>query len=210
MRIVVVGAAGGTGSNVVDQALAAGHDVVAVVRSPRSVPPEDRVRVVAADVMDLDAVTAAVSGGDAVICTVGPANNRKPGTVISTGVQNLIAGCRSNGVNRFVFESGLMVGDGRELSALGRLAIRTYGTVNYRLRADKRVAEAAIVASQLDWVIVRPPTLNHAPASDDYQAGPAAPVSPAKSLSHADCAAVLVKAATDSAWVRHVVNVGHR
>jgi hypothetical protein len=82
------------------------------------------------------------------------------------------------------------------------------GLVNSALKADKVLAEASITASPLDWVIVRPPILKDTPATGDCLAAPSARVSPAKAISHADCAAALVTAATESQWVRQVVNVG--
>jgi uncharacterized protein YbjT (DUF2867 family) len=82
------------------------------------------------------------------------------------------------------------------------------GFVNSALKADKVAAEASITASPLDWVIVRPPTLKHTPATGDCVAAPRARISPARAISHAECAAALVAAATESQWVGQVVNVG--
>jgi putative NADH-flavin reductase len=208
MILVVFGATGATGTNVVEQALAEGHEVVAAARRPDAMQARDRLVIEKCDVLDAGAVAAAMSGGDAVICTIGPASNRKPDTLISAGTRNILVGCVAGGINRFVFESGLMVSHGRELSTSGRFAVRMAGFVYSGLKADKVIAEAAITASPLDWVIVRPPNLKHAPATGDCIAAPAARISPAKAISHADCAAALVKAATEPQWVRQVVNVG--
>jgi len=208
MRVVVFGATGGTGTNVVGQALAAGHEVVAAVRRPAAVQARDRLAIVQCDVLDAAAVAAAMTGGDAVICTIGPASNRKPGTLISVGTRNLHAGCMGGGINRFVFESGIMVSDGHELSASGRFAIRMAGLIYSGLKADKVIAEASITASPLDWVIVRPPTLRHGPATGQFIAAPAARVAPSKAIPHADCAAALIKAVTEPQWIKQVVNIG--
>jgi len=208
MMLVVFGATGATGTNVVERALAEGHDVVAAVRRPDAVQARDRLAIKECDVLDAAAVAAAMSGGDAVICTIGPASDRKPGTLISAGTRNILAGCVAGRINRLVFESELIVSDGHELSTSGRFAVRMAGVVYSRLKADKVLAEAAITASPLDWVIVRPPTLKHAPATNDYLAAPAAPVSPLKAISHADCAAALVTATSGPQWIRQVVNVG--
>jgi uncharacterized protein YbjT (DUF2867 family) len=208
VKLVVFGATGRTGSQVVGRALALGYDVVAPTRRPDAVSPRDRLVVVECDALDAAAVAAAMTNGDAIICTIGPTNNRKPGTLISDGVRNLIDGCITAGISRFVFESGMLVGDGRELSATGRLAIRMAGAFYPALKADKILAEAAITASALDWTIVRPPNLNDDPAADNYIAAPAARINPTKSISHADCATALVTAATGVQWTKRVVNVG--
>jgi putative NADH-flavin reductase len=208
MKIVVFGATGGTGKNVVERALAAGHDVVAVARRPESVPPRDKLTVHKGDVLDAASVAAALVGADAVVCAIGPASNSQPGTLISEGTQNIIAGCAQTGVRRVVFESGMITSNGQELSLLGRFAVGVFGRVYPKLKADKVIAEAALSSSNLDWVIVRPPALGHGPATGQYLAGPGARIMPAKTLSHADCAEALLKAAVDPAWVKQIVNVG--
>lgn len=208
MKIVVFGATGGTGKNVVERALAGGHEVVAVARKPEAVAARDRLVVHKGDVLDAASVVLALAGADAVICAIGPSSNSKPGTLISEGLKNLVAGCTKTGVHRLVFESGIMVSDGSELSLLGRLAIKIFGGIFSKLRAEKVIAEASLTGSGLDWVIVRPPTLDHGPFTGTCVAAPRARIVPAKAISHADCAAVLLKAATEPAWSKQVVNVG--
>jgi putative NADH-flavin reductase len=208
MKIVVFGATGGTGKNVVERALEAGHEVVAVARKPEAVPAKDHLVVKQGDVLDTASAAAAIAGADAVICAIGPASNGNPGTLISEGTKNIVAGCEKAGVKRVVFESGMITSDRSELSFLGGAATGLFGMIYPKLKADKVVAEAALMNSKLDWVIVRPPALSHTPATGKYLAAPRARVMPAKSLSHADCAAVLVKAATDAEWVKQIVNVG--
>ena len=208
MKIVVFGATGGTGKNVVEVALAKNHDVVAVARRPEAIASKDRLEVKKGDVLDAASTAAAIVGADAVICAIGPASNSNPGTLISVGTRHIVDGCEKAGVRRFVFESGIMVSDGSELSFLGRTAVQLFGMIFPKLRADKVIAEASITNSKLDWVIVRPPALAHTPPTGQYLAGPRARVMPAKALSHADCADALLRAATEVAWVKQVVNVG--
>ncbi len=209
MKIVVFGATGGTGKEVVTRALR-DHDVVAVARRPEAVTAKhDRLRVVKGDVLDAASVAAAMTGADAVISTIGPANNKEPGTLISQGVEHMIVACKHTGVQRFVFESGLMVGDGRGLSLFGRLGVAVFRRLNAKLCADKRIAELAIQHSALDWVIVRPVTLVDAPARGDYKFGIDARLNPAKKLSHADTADFLVRVSEDPKFVRTIQDVGH-
>ena len=206
--MLVFGATGGTGKNVVDVALAKGHQVVALARRPEAVAARERLTVLKGDVLDAASLAPAFAGVDAVISAIGPASNAKPGTLISEGVKNMLAACAAARVRRFVFESGMICSDGSELSVFGSLAVRAFRGIFPKLHADKRVAEEAIQASALDWVIVRPPALKHAPATGRYTAGPRARIFPGSSLSHADCADCLVRAASEPAWVKQVVNVG--
>jgi putative NADH-flavin reductase len=208
MKIAVFGATGSTGTQVVERALAAGHEVVAVARRPESISPRERLVVKKGDVLEPESVAQAVAGVQAVISAIGPPKNSQPGTLISVGTQNIVESCERSGVRRLVMESGMIAGDGSELSLLGRWAIAIFGAIFPKLRADKLVAEATVSRSKLDWVIVRPPNLNHGPATGRYLAGPRARILPAKGISHADCAEALIKAATEPTWVKQIVNVG--
>jgi uncharacterized protein YbjT (DUF2867 family) len=208
MRITVFGATGGTGRQVVERALALGHDVVAVARRPEAVTPASRLTVHAGDVLDPASVARAVDGSDAVIICIGPTKNFSPGTIVSEGLSNIIAGCRRAGVERIVFQSGILMSDGAELSTPNRLAIRVLRRIYAKACADKAIAERALRQSDLDWVIVRASGLRHAPATLKYSAGPGARISPLLALPYADCADCLVRATSEPTWARHIINVG--
>ncbi len=209
MKLVVFGATGGTGRNVAKRALALGHDVVAVARRPEAVDlRHERLRVHKADAADAAAVAAALDRADCAVIAVGPADNKKPGTVISSCAKNVVAGAEQQSVSRVVLESGLMMTDGAELSFVGRIMIKLYRSTVRALYEDKRIAEAAVTGSGREWVIVRPPNLEHQPARGDYIAGPRMRVRPTKPLTHADCADCLVRAAVGE-WTGEIVNVGY-
>jgi putative NADH-flavin reductase len=208
MKLVVFGATGGTGKQIVLRAVDAGHDVVAVARRPEAIIATGATAV-KGDVLDAASVGAAIAGADAVLSAIGPSNNKQPGTVISGGVANMLAACASAGVRRFVFESGLMVGDGRGLSWLNRTALGMFRRLNRALFDDKCLAEQAIRDSALDWVIVRPVALVDAPATGSYRTGIDIRLAVAKKLSHADVADFMVKSATDASVVRTVQDIGH-
>lgn len=72
MKIIIFGAAGGTGRELVKQALAQGHQVTAFVRdSKQSTDNNPNLRVVAGDVRDYATVRDAIAGQDAVISALG-------------------------------------------------------------------------------------------------------------------------------------------
>ncbi|MBS2023975.1 MAG: NAD(P)H-binding protein [Deltaproteobacteria bacterium] len=208
MRILVFGATGGTGRNVVERALAAGHDVVAVARKPESIAAKERLTVLKGDVLDAASLPPAFEGVDAVVSCIGPASNSNPGTLLSEGTKNMLLACAKSGVKRFVFESGMICSDGSELSFFGGFAVSVFRRIFPKLYADKIIAESSVTASSRDWVIVRPPALAHKPFTGKYTAGPRAKIFPGNALSHADCADCLLRAATEPAWVKQIVNVG--
>jgi len=208
MKLVVFGGTGGTGRCILDIALAAGHDVLALARKPEAIPLRDNLAVEKGDVLDPGDVASAVQGADAVLSAFGPASNKHPGTLMSRGVANIVAGCTQHGIKRFVFESGLMCSDGSELGLFSRLGVKLFGGIYSALRADKRIAEQSIVASQLDYVIIRPPALSHGPALGTYKHGAGLAINATARLPHADVADFMVKCASDPTVVRTIQNIG--
>lgn len=128
MRLAVLAASGPTGRQLTTQALARGHDVVALVRTPSRlddlVADHPRLEVRRADVLDAASVLRALEGADAVVSGLGIGKGDPAGT--------LEAGARAVGVD----------GDRRIvwLGALGAGASKGYGGPLYHgmLRAVLR------------------------------------------------------------------------
>src|SRR5215475_14123872 len=91
MKVTIFGATGATGTSLTGQALAAGHEVTAVVRDPArlAVPAHPRLLIVTADAMDPVSIAPAVDGADAVINAIGP-RDTGPTTVIADSVRSII------------------------------------------------------------------------------------------------------------------------
>src|SRR5687768_16523378 len=104
MRITEFGASGATGQQLVEQALAGGHHVTAVVRDPARLPahvPSGGLDVVRADVMDPAAIAPAVAGRDAVISALGP-RPKSTEPVCAPGAESIVAAMRASGARRLV------------------------------------------------------------------------------------------------------------
>src|SRR5205823_4185926 len=111
MRVLVIGATGNLGSEVVRQALAAGHDVTALARNPSAIALEhDSLRVTSGDARDAGSLERAVADQDAVISCLGT-NDLKDSTLRSEGARNAIAAMRKHGVRRLIVFSAFGVGD---------------------------------------------------------------------------------------------------
>src|SRR5438093_12457477 len=104
MDLVIFGASGQTGRLVVAQALQRGHTVRAFARnlSPLEVQ-HTRLTRLAGDVSDAGAVTRAVAGTDAVICTLGSNNPLRSYPAFRLGVRHLLGAMRSTGVSRLIY-----------------------------------------------------------------------------------------------------------
>jgi len=157
MHLLVVGATGALGRSAVDSALAAGHDVNALVRNPPLASLPAGVQVIRGDVLDAASIEPAVQGCAAVICALGTPSPRKPTTLLERGTANLVAAMTRTEVTRLVCVTLLGVGKSRPNTAL------LYRHVILRVLApmvpDKENQEEVVRNSGLDWVLVRPPTI---------------------------------------------------
>jgi putative NADH-flavin reductase len=171
MKVVVIGASGGTGRRLVEQALERGHRVTAFVRQARRLPLEHEALTVAVgDVLDPSSLARAVAGTDAVLCALGH-KRWYPNRILSEGTRNLVAAMKAGGARRLVCETSLGVGD-----SFGRLGLYyTLFVVPFILPFyyfDKLRQERVVRASGLEWVIVRPGVLTNGPARGRYRHGP--------------------------------------
>lgn len=171
MRVVVFGATGGTGRQLVRQALERGHHVTAFVRDPAKLHIEDdALEVVVGNVLDPSSVHKAVDGSDAVLCALGHKRWFYPNRILSEGTRNIIDAMTAAGVRRLVCETSLSVGD-----SFGRLGLYyTFFTIPFILPLyywDKYRQERVVRSSGLDWILVRPAVLTNGPKRGNYRHG---------------------------------------
>ena len=158
MKLLVFGSTGGTGRELVKQALDQGHSVTAYARDPSKIEDlqHPSLKVVSGDVLDPATVESAVAGQEAIFSTVGAGARRT--TLREEGTRNIVEAMQSTGVKRLICQSSLGVGDSR-----ANLPFFTkYIIVAVFLRhafADHERQEAVVRQSSLDWTIVRPPHL---------------------------------------------------
>lgn len=166
-RVLVLGANGPTGRQVVQQALQRGCHVAALTRHPEAFPTRhDRLDVVAGDATDPGVIDAAVAGTDAVVCTIGASFTRRPVEVYSASARLLVEAMTRHGRRRLlvVTSSGLTPREPRGIvdGLLRDLMRRSVGRTVYD---DMALMESVVSASDLDWTIVRPPGLTNEPGT---------------------------------------------
>jgi putative NADH-flavin reductase len=192
MNILVLGATGPLGRHIVEQALSDGHHVTALVREPGRLPAQQGLSEAVGDVLDPEAVAAAVGGHDAVISALGHSRPSPHGRDLHPAVPHLIDAMRAAGVSRLVWVSSHSIGDSHGHSGL--LFERLVVPIG-RLRAefaDKERQEALVAASDLDWTIVRPARLTNTPATGRVRAAPRLRLSIRDSISRADVAQFII------------------
>jgi uncharacterized protein YbjT (DUF2867 family) len=200
MNIVVLGATGGTGRLVVEQGLAAGHTVTALVRSPEKVMVRNpNLHVVAGQATDPSAVARALVGADALISTLGGG-----GSVISDSTRAIVEAAQKAGVSRVILLSSFLV-ERERFNPVTRLLTRV---AMGSMIKDKSAGEKALRESNLDWTIVYASSLTDGPGGG-YVA--VLPEGGRWTFSHriarADVAAWLLRAATSPETSRRTVSI---
>jgi putative NADH-flavin reductase len=207
MRITVFGATGGTGRQLVRQALDTGHVVTAVVRDPARLPIRAAgLTVLTADAFDPAGLEAAVAGADRVVSALGARPNAKT-PVRARGAEAIVAAMRATGTRRLlVVTSAGHVPDAADsfvTRAVVKPLIRTLmsGQLDDYARTD-----AAVSGSGLDWTIVRPGWLTNG-AHRGYRTSLDHGTAGANSVSRHDLADFLLSA--NDSTIGHAVFIGY-
>ena len=171
MNILIIGATGGTGRELVQQALDAGHKVTALVRKPSKVRTQHQnLTVVKGNVLDYDAVDFSMRGMHAVISALGHKQWLIKTNILSEGTKNIIASMEKHGVKRFICETSLGVGESKWRFGLYHTLFVIPFIIYFYFR-DKELQERYIKESSLDWTIVRPGQLTSGRMRGVYRHG---------------------------------------
>ena len=207
MNLLIVGATGGTGQQLVSQALERGHRVTALVRKKPAAEPRPGLITVLGNVLDASSLDGAVQGQNAVLSALGHKQFFRPTHILSEGTRNLIGAMRRHGVRRFVCETALGISDAWwQMGLYYTLFVRPIILPLYFW--DKTRQEAVIRASDLDWTIVRPGALTSGPKRGHYRHGPrVGHWLRTVRISRADVAAFMLDQLTDDRYVRTTVGI---
>ena len=202
MKIVVFGASGGTGLQVVKQALQAEYMVTAFVRTPSKMEIKHaNLTVFQGDSMDAAAVDRAVAGQDAVISALGPTRPPMAG-MMETSAKNIVAAMKKHGVRRIISTTGAGV---RQPEDQPKFMDHFIGFLLNLLAKDVVLDSAAnvklIQSSDLDWTIVRFPRLMDGVHTGKYRVGYVDKDSSTQ-FSRADAADFILKELTEKKWLR--------
>ena len=207
MKLLVFGASGATGRQLVTQALARGLAVTAFVRDRTKLGiAHPQMTTVQGDVGDYDAVAGAVAGQDAVVSALGVGAPLRHDQVVIDGVRHIVHAMTGMAVRRLVYMSFIGVGDSREDAGF---VVRHIAVLPLRHEIrDHEIKEGLVTASDLDWTIVRFPTLTNGQATGVYRIGTdIAARSVLPTLSRADVADCMLRQVTDGMFVRTVLRV---
>lgn len=222
MKLTIVAATGGIGRQLLTQAVAAGHDVTAVVRNPGKLP-SDRAHVVVADLNTVGspALEAAFDGADAVLSGLGARSKSEAG-IAQQATESIVQAMSAAGVRRILVVSAAPVGtvasparpdpprhDPGDGFVLRNLAYPILRTAFRELYADLARMEEVLRESGLDWTAVRPVRLTDKPVTGTYRTAFGQNVRHGLFISRADVAHYMLRAINEPETFRQTVGIAN-
>jgi putative NADH-flavin reductase len=206
-NILVFGASGALGQQILQQALQAGANVTAFVRDPRRLAlKHERLRVRIGDVLyDRETVAAAIRGQDAVISALGNGKSLGAESLMQRCLLAIRLGMQRAQVKRLIVTSAFGVGNSvNDAPVLMRVV---YRLLMKQVFDDKAASEAQLMKSDLEWTVVYPVMLTNGPRTPSYRAGEKIAVKGFATVSRADVADFILKQLQDARFVRKVAVV---
>jgi len=219
MKLTIFAATGGIGRQALEQALAAGHEVTAVVRNPNGLSGEARIVRVDLAAAAPEALESAVAGADGVLSGLGPRSASEAG-IASRGTRAIVQAMRATDVRRIVVVSAAPIGTvpspGRPrppkhdpgdgffmrhlLSPLTKAALRTrYG--------DLVLMDDLLRDSGLDWTVVRPPQLTNKALTGTYRIAYGQNLRRGLRISRADVAHLMLRVLEQPETIKQVIGI---
>jgi len=221
MKLTIFAATGGIGRQALEQAVAAGHEVTAVVRNPKKLSRE--VRVVTADLAAPDpaALESAVKGADAVLSGLGPRSASEAG-IAGQGTRAIVQAMKATNVRRIVVVSAAPIGTvpspGRPNPPKhdpgdGFFVRNLFGPlIKAALRkhfADLALMEDVLRDSGLDWTVVRPPRLTGKPVTGSYRTAYGQNLRRGLFVSRADVAHLMLRVLRQPETVKQAIGIAY-
>jgi putative NADH-flavin reductase len=205
MRIAVLGASGRTGKIAVSRSLAAGHEIVAVVRSAVRAPEGTTAAV--ADALDVPGLTAAFDGVDAIISCLGHVKGQGDGTLLASSATAILAAMSAGGVRRLIVvsASGAFTGGDDPLTRF--IAKPILNRILRENMDDTRAMEAVLRSSDVDWTALRPSQLVDKPGKANYRSRTELSLPWGFQTSYNTVARAALDALGRPDWVRHAVSI---
>jgi putative NADH-flavin reductase len=206
MKLVVLGATGGTGLEIVRQAVERGHSVTAFVRSPERLKPfVDRITLKRGDLLSSTELETVLKGQDAVLSGFGPRQpaSKADATLLRRFAVALTSAMLGAKVTRVVVESvAFLFKDALFPPAylFGRLFFSA-------IVADAAAMEEVFKKSGLDWTIARPPRLTDKPYTERYRVREGHLPTLGFAISRADVADFMIKAIENRNSIGKIVGV---
>ncbi|MEV4670846.1 NAD(P)H-binding protein [Actinomadura sp. NPDC049382] len=200
MNLLILGATGPTGRQLLNAACKCGDTITALARNPAALADfADEVTVVAGDATSRNDVSTAALGQDAIISALGQGKSLNHQDLFNRASAAVLGAAEEQGVTRLIWMSSFGVGDTFESATLTQKIM--YSTLLRGVYANKKIADERIRSSGLDWTLVYPTALTNGPAKGNYRVNDRLQMRGAPRISRADVAAFMHEAAHSSEWI---------
>lgn len=172
MKILIIGATGKTGRELIKQGLELGHNITALVRKPKDLKLDHKnLKILQGNVLNPQDLDKAVKGQEAVLSALGHKKFILPSSLLSKGTENLITAMDKQEVKRLLCITSLSLNDSRfKLGLYYTLFVIPF--ILFFYFRDKEKQERLIKKSQLTYTIVRPGQLTNGKKRGLYRHGP--------------------------------------
>ena len=211
MKIIVFGATGGTGREIVRQAIEQGHMVTAFVRDASALTPQENLKIVAGDVFDRQAVTSAIDGSRAVLSALG-SRTLKREDVLARALPNILAGMDDHYIQRIIVlgAAGARYPAGKFQTGWFRLVMGiAKATFLRHAFADQAMQERLLEQSGMDFTIVRTPRLDDKAEAAEVRVLPDGLPSGGWRIRRTDVADFMLQQLTDPRFHRQGVYISY-
>ena len=209
-NILVFGASGGTGLEVVEQALEAGHKVTAILRHPDKFPiRHEQLRIIKGDVLNSITYENTFFGMDVVISCLGT-RNREATVVYSQGVTNILQAMQKVGMDRIICLSAGAVEIAPNTSFLMKFLIKNILQKLFKYSyADMLLMEGLLHGSNQNWTVIRPPRLMNGDKTGKYRTSINEFIPNMSSLNRADLADYILHHLDDEKTYKSKVEISY-
>ncbi|HWL22765.1 MAG TPA: NAD(P)-binding oxidoreductase [Ureibacillus sp.] len=205
MKIIVFGATGGVGQNVVKQALEKGVEVTAFVRTPSKIEVvHENLNVIQGDAFNKDEVAAAITGHDVVVSCLGSSQGMKKSNELEEMTKNIVDGMQAHNIKRIIYTAS--AGINNEIPGIsGKMVMKMLKNA----LIDHRSAVDYIEAHGLNYTIVRPMGLTNNDLTGKYREAKVGVPDKARSISRADVAHFIVKVFNDEQYENSSISIAN-
>ena len=209
-KIFVFGASGGTGKNIVEQALKKGDSVTALIRDPGAFTlRHQNLKIIKGDVLQPATYQNELSGTDAVISCLGIPKIQKT-TLYSSGMHNIVKAMQESGVNRIICISSGALDIPPGSSFIMKFLLKNVLQRLYRpVYSDMRLMEKILTAGEFDWTIVRAPKLTDGKLTGKYRNITGQGLRGIPTISRADLADYMLSHLFDAKTFKNKIDVAY-
>jgi putative NADH-flavin reductase len=207
MKILLLGASGATGIQIIEMAINKGHEISAYVRNPKKLEKyKEKIEIIHGELSSTKKLSESVKGKDSVISALGYRNLWDKSLFVSKTIETVLNAMALYNVSKLIYESASGIGGNHSVkNPILRTVLRTFGVANPFM--DHNKTEKLIKKSNVFWTIVRPGFLTNGRMRGKYRIEENS--KRINCISRADVAHFIINALDDKKWSNKSINLSY-